>query len=248
MEFVIDAKSDVGLVRTNNEDMILIGKDFVRDSSYHAEVEIDRDSMYCVALADGMGGHSGGEKASQMVLEDLAATINLKWKYMKPGRFHEAAVVWMSHIHDKVTQAGIDEGSDRPMGTTLVALLVNHGDIYWVNCGDSRIYQMRNGQMWQLSTDHSYDMFGLGIHSGLLTNCIGGGCPAAYIDMLEFSSEIFEGDRFLLCSDGLTDMLMDEEIEEILAAGGGAKELCAAANDKGGRDNVSACVIDVKKR
>ena len=115
-----------------------------------------------------------------------------------------------------------------------------------MNCGDSRLYRYRNGQLLQLSTDHSLNTAnGEKKHSNIITNCIGAGCKTSYIDMYEFTDDFLEGDVYLLCSDGLNDMVKDDEIARLMSEGANANELCEAAIIAGGFDNVSACVFSI---
>ena len=83
-------------------------------------------------------------------------------------------------------------------------------------------------------------------HSSVITNCIGGGTKKSFIDLSQISAEVESNDIYLLCSDGLTDMLPDKNIEALLKSGADANGLCDAAIEAGGFDNVSACVIDVE--
>jgi protein phosphatase len=83
-------------------------------------------------------------------------------------------------------------------------------------------------------------------HSSVITNCIGGGCTSSYIDVVHIV-DIQDGDTYLLCSDGLTDMMSDNRLSILLAEGADANDLCNAAIVRGGFDNVSACLIKVKK-
>jgi protein phosphatase len=116
-----------------------------------------------------------------------------------------------------------------------------------MNCGDSRIYRFRDGQLTQLSTDHSLsNIMGRDCRSGVITNCIGGGCKTSYIDMVQITSSIASSDVYLLCSDGLSDMLSNDEIERLLAEGADATSLCNAAEEAGGLDNVSVVVVHVE--
>ena len=133
------------------------------------------------------------------------------------------------------------------MGTTLVALAYYDGDFYSMNCGDSRLYRLRNEELVQLTTDHSLSsLMGDQKHSSVITNCIGGGCTSSYIDVVPIV-DIQDGDTYLLCSDGLTDMMSDNRLSILLAEGADANDLCNAAIVRGGFDNVSACLIKVKK-
>ena len=133
------------------------------------------------------------------------------------------------------------------MGTTLVALAYYDGDFYSLNCGDSRLYRFRDGKLTQLTTDHSLnEMLGQEKHTNIITNCIGGGCSSSYIDVQQITFDVRVGDKYLLCSDGLTDMVRDEKITALLANGADANALCNAAVAAGGLDNVSCCVIEIK--
>ena len=132
------------------------------------------------------------------------------------------------------------------MGTTLVALAFYEGEFYSLNCGDSRLYRFRDGQLEQLTTDHSLsNLLGSEKHSSVITNCIGGGCNSSYIDIVKMTNEIKPRDCYMLCSDGLSDMLKDEKISALLNEGNGATDLCEAAIAHGGLDNVSCCVIKI---
>jgi len=133
------------------------------------------------------------------------------------------------------------------MGTTLVGVIFYNKKYYWINCGDSRLYRLRNGQLKQLSIDHSLsNAYGEKKHSNIITNCIGAGCKSSYLDMYDFTDDFLSGDTYLLCSDGLNDMVSDEKICSLLADGASANQLCEAAISAGGYDNVSVCVFNVQ--
>ena len=117
---------------------------------------------------------------------------------------------------------------------------------YWVNCGDSRLYRLRDGVLKQLTVDHSLNtMVGQARHSNIITNCIGAGCKHSYMDMFEFTADVLPDDTYLLCSDGLNDMISDEEILRLMKDGASANRLCEAAIEAGGYDNVSTCVFKI---
>jgi protein phosphatase len=133
------------------------------------------------------------------------------------------------------------------MGTTLVALLYYGNRYFWLNCGDSRLYRLRDANLEQLTTDHSLiNENGEKKHSNIITNCIGAGCEDTFIDMIEFTDEFQVGDTYVLCSDGLNDMVPDEIIREMLLNGATANTLCEEAISAGGFDNVSVCVLRVE--
>ena len=133
------------------------------------------------------------------------------------------------------------------MGTTLVGLAFYAGDFFTLNCGDSRLYRFRDGELKQLTTDHSLNtMLGTTKHSSVITNCIGGGCTNSYIDVVRITDDILQGDKYLLCSDGLTDMVSNHQLTRLLNDGADADLLCETAIENGGLDNVSACLITIK--
>ena len=161
--------------------------------------------------------------------------------------FNEMIVGWLESINMILDSKGKADEQYKGMGTTLVALAYYDGDFYSMNCGDSRLYRLRNEELVQLTTDHSLSsLMGDQKHSSVITNCIGGGCTSSYIDVIHIV-DIQDGDTYLLCSDGLTDMMSDNRLSILLAEGADANDLCNAAIVRGGFDNVSACLIKVRK-
>ena len=118
-----------------------------------------------------------------------------------------------------------------------------------MNCGDSRLYRLRDGQLEQITTDHSLiNAEGEKKHSNVITNCIGAGCDDTFIDMIEFTDDFKIGDTYVLCSDGLNDMVPDVIIARMLQEGATANDLCEEAIAAGGFDNVSVCVLRVENQ
>lgn len=242
----ITAASRVGCVRHQNEDMILVGNHFIRDDEFHTEVELTKDDQFLIAVADGMGGHNRGEIASSDTLNNLHFFFHDLPTGLEPGSFNEMIVDWLESINNYVASKGRADEQFKGMGTTLVALAFYEGEFYSLNCGDSRLYRFRDGQLVQLTTDHSLsNLLGSEKRSSVITNCIGGGCTSSYIDIVRMTDEIKPRDCYMLCSDGLSDMLEDEKISILLNEGSGANELCEAAIAHGGLDNVSCCVIKI---
>lgn len=226
--------------------MVLVSHCFVRDAHWAGEVDLDSRDRYFVALADGMGGHNCGEVASTDVLLNLDFFFNDMPAEQSVADFTEAIYEWLDSINNIIDSKGRADARYYGMGTTLVAFVYYNGEFYWLNCGDSRIYRLHDGQLQQLSTDHSLStLMGANEHTNVITNCIGGGCKTSYIDMVTCTSDVIEGDTFLLCSDGLTDMLTDQQIQQLLNEGADAVALCDAANEEGGFDNVSACIVKI---
>jgi protein phosphatase len=226
--------------------MLLVGEWFVRNSKMSTHIDTSATDRYLTALADGMGGHNSGEVASSDVLHNLQFFFGDIPAGLKPGEFNEAIYEWLESINTIIDSKGHSEPKYHDMGTTLVAMAYYAGEYYWMNCGDSRLYRLHDGQLRQLTTDHSLsNLLGSPKHSNIITNCIGGGCKTSYIDLMQFTGDVQPGDAFLLCSDGLSDMLTDEQIARLLADGHDAEGLCDAAEEAGVLDNVSVIVIRV---
>lgn len=243
---VLTAASRVGCVRSNNEDMVLAYDKFVRSEAYHTELMTENVDRFVIALADGMGGHRAGEVASADTLANLHFFINDLPKGLSVSEFNEMMVVWLESVNQMIASKGHVDSSMAEMGTTLVGVAFFNKKYYWMNCGDSRLYRLRQGKMTQISTDHSLNTIqGEKRHSNVITNCIGAGCKNSYLDLYEFTDDFLSGDVYLLCSDGLSDMISDAEIESLLIEGASANRLCEAAIEAGGYDNVSACVFSV---
>ena len=234
-------------MRSQNEDMILVDNQFIRDDYYRKQAVLDGDDRLMVAVADGMGGHNRGDIASDDVLHNLQYFFFDIPSCLSAGDFNEAIVGWLESINNYVASKGRADEQFKGMGTTLVGFTYYNHDFYSMNCGDSRLYRFRNHQLVQLTTDHSLSNMVVGEkRKNIITNCIGGGCVSSYIDMVQMTDDVFSGDIYILCSDGLTDMLSDEEISILMEQHVDADTLCDAAIEAGGIDNVSCCVIIVK--
>jgi len=238
------AATDVGLKRKLNED------------SYIAESPI-------FAVADGMGGHSAGDIASAAVVDRLALALGTD--FIEPADIELA-------LHD-ATEDIAKAAEDRPLGVgttvTGAALTLHEGDPYWVvfNVGDSRVYAIElgddpqlesGGELVQVTVDHSVvqELVAAGLirpedaeshpESNVITRAVGFNAEPR-IDFWAIPARA--GLRLLLCSDGLSKELDDPRISELLGSGlapaDAAAALVAAALDSGGRDNVTAVVVDV---
>jgi PPM family protein phosphatase len=242
--------SDPGLERSENEDSIYL----CQEGNF-------------VLLADGMGGHERGAEASRTAIEVIK-------KYFSPEVMSEellditegsgipAEIACLESLVDSsVTSAneevyGLNQkiGARLFMGTTVVGLLmVQGGYALWFHVGDSRIYRWRDNELTGLTSDHSAYMewkrkgkIGPAPKKNIITRAIGPN-PAVTPDIKW--DERQTGDIFILCSDGLTDMITVDQISEILSAGNEvdkiANLLVEAANLAGGKDNVSAVVCRV---
>ena len=240
----ITAASRVGCVRHQNEDMILVGNHFVRDDDFSTRVDLTKQERYIVAVADGMGGHNRGDIASSDVLHSLQFYYHDIPAGFGPSEFNEMIIEWLEAINTMVASKGRADEQYKGMGTTLVGFAFYEGEYYSLNCGDSRLYRFRNNELVQLTTDHSLsNLLGREKHTSVITNCIGGGCATSYIDIVRMTSDILVDDVYLLCSDGLSDMLKDQNLAQLLAVGADANVLCEEAIEAGGLDNVSCCLL-----
>lgn len=244
---VLTAASRVGCVRSNNEDMVLAYDKLLRSDVYATEFMTENTDRFAIAVADGMGGHNAGEVASSDTLSNLQYFINDLPGRLAIGEFDEMLMMWLQSINQIIASKGHVNPSMAEMGTTLVGFIYYNHKYFWLNCGDSRLYRLRNGQLRQLSTDHSLNnVNGEKKHSNIITNCIGAGCKNSYMDLFEFTADVLTGDTYLLCSDGLNDMVSDKDLEQLLNDGASANRLCEAAIQAGGYDNVSACVFTLE--
>jgi protein phosphatase len=228
--------SDVGRVRAVNEDLAL-------------------ESLTLFAVADGMGGHAGGDIAAQTAIDALKSEFARQPTIEGLiGAVHEAnRAVW---------ERGHEDPALRGMGTTLTAAaLVATGDgdrLVLTNVGDSRAYLFHSSELSQLTTDHSVaeelvargelseEEAAVHPHRHILTRALGVG-PDVDVDVWQIVPE--EGDRFLLCSDGLTNEVPIEQISDVLVGSrdprDAAETLVDMANQAGGNDNATVVVLDV---
>ena len=238
------AASKVGCVRSQNEDMVLLGSHFVRNDAFSTRVDLTNSDRYIMAVADGMGGHNRGDVASSDALHNLEFYFHDLPTGLSPESIKDKFEDWLVSINNIIDSKGRSDEQYKGMGTTLVGLAFYEGQFYTLNCGDSRLYRFRDGDLTQLTSDHSLsNMLGSSQHSNVITNCIGGGATSSFIDIVNITDDIKEGEVYMLCSDGLTDMLPDSIIYTLLAEGSDANTLCDAAVAAGGLDNVSCCVL-----
>lgn len=246
-KITLTAASRIGCIRSNNEDMVLAYDTFVRSDVYCTEFLTENTDRFVIALADGMGGHRAGEVASEQVLDSLKFFISDIPQGLSIGEFDETMIVWLQSINNNINRQGRADSALLEMGTTLVGVIYYGGKYFWINCGDSRLYRLRDGKLVQITTDHSLsNARGEKKHSNIITNCIGAGCKNSYLDIFEFTADFKQGDIYMLCSDGLNDMVPNATIEQLMNEGCTANDLCEAAIEAGGYDNVSVCMFHVE--
>jgi PPM family protein phosphatase len=237
MRLVSAAATDVGRMRKNNEDSYLSSKPVA-------------------AVADGMGGHSAGEVASAIAIEELAAlgdrgpwenetaaTDDLKQAILRANR--------------RIREMAAGDRKLNGMGTTLVALLEDGDMVHVANVGDSRGYLLRQGELSQVTVDHSLvqELVDDGRLSpedaerhpqrSVITRALGIE-PEVEFDLFTYKLQV--GDRLLLCSDGLSDVVGTTQIRNVLlrvrSPQKAARQLVTVANEQGGPDNITVVVVD----
>ncbi len=249
MQIKISAISDTGCVRERNEDMVLVGEHLFRDDGFQTIVDLNEEGgKYLVAIADGMGGHNAGEVASEMVLQKMVEKINSLETNLTEAELSCWISKWTKDIHLAILTEGQKDIERKGMGTTFIGLLFYEGNLYYVNVGDSRLYRFRGGMLMQISRDHSLRELTNNpeISSNIITNSFGGD-EKIFVNFEVASKKILAGDIFLLCSDGLSDMINDERIERILSNEGNnlIKELLSKAKENGGKDNISIILVSI---
>lgn len=247
MNLKITAGCDVGCLRANNEDMVLIDRKILRDGRFQGTVELsDHQPIFLLAVADGMGGANAGEIASQMVLEGIRENIyklptDLDTKTL-PATLHSIC----QEIHQTIVTAGRSDPTRTGMGTTLVALLWYERAFYSIHAGDSRMYHFRNETLTQITEDHSLQKLrnDSTIPSNIIYNAFGGD-QTFFTTINSTEGKVLNGDVFLLCSDGVSDMLSDGEIKAILSKKDAGNALLDRCKEKGGKDNISYLLAEV---
>ncbi len=236
------AATHVGKVRETNEDTFLV-----------------EPQLALFVVSDGMGGHRGGELASKIVIEDLPVMIETGLDKLKVGCPKTIKSLLSRSIIEQSRQLwleGISESGFKDMGATLVIMLLRNKRCFIANLGDSRAYLYRKGRLSQLTRDHSVvcDL----VIEGLIgpeeaKNHEARGQITSYIGMEEKplpyvrSFLLKKNDRLLLCSDGLTDLVDDENIAAILYNEPDSEAVCKklvnAANAAGGYDNITVMMV-----
>lgn len=252
MGFTIEAAcgSNVGKIRNNNEDNFFFDGKYMNMDNKGLEKPlflrktVERE-LSC-AVFDGMGGENFGEVAS------FVAARNMKWRNVlpfgvadSPVQALERLVMW---LNSAVVQAKSELQTNR-MGTTMVSFRFSQWHVLISNVGDSRAYRLRNGELTQLSVDHVERFFVRNSRKAPLTQHLGINPYDMIIEPHIRKERLNDGDVYLLCSDGLTDMLSDAEISRYLQEYPNPTEcvmqLIQSALDHGGRDNVTVIVCRV---
>ncbi len=241
-QLVAAGRTDVGRERPHDEDAI----------------HIDEEAGLLV-LADGMGGYNAGEVASRLAVESVAEVVRSATELDRGPRLLEEAIV---HANRSIRDAAADNSEHEGMGTTIVAGLLCEGSISIAHVGDSRLYRYRDGKLERMTTDHSLTQELL--EQGYYTQAEARRANNRHVvtralgvrDSVEVASRlepVAEGDIFLLCSDGLTDLVDDHSIQHTLKAAGEdleqtTEQLIERANALGGHDNIGVIIGRVAGR
>lgn len=234
----ITAASDKGKVRNQNEDMLSVGGILLRDSKINLSVDDGANDYFYLLVSDGIGGHENGDYASEFTLEEIrdAFTIGDIASDDLEGDLRKV----VRYISEELNFRAAALSQQKPNGCTLTGLVWMRGQVLLLNAGDSRVYRFRNNILRQLTTDDTERGITGDQNAGKgLLNCVGGGCDGD-LAIKNLTGGILEGDVVILCSDGLSDLVSDEEIESFLCDNeADACSLVNLANDRGGTDNIS---------
>lgn len=240
-------ESHKGMIRETNEDNcnVIFGNS-----------NEDSKTTAAFIVADGMGGHSAGEIASKMAVGYISERLEHIPCDLDEKALHDYLSKSIEEINDIIYQKSMEQGPYFGMGTTLLIALFFNEKLYIVHIGDSRAYIIRDGNITQLTIDHSYveEL----IKNGSLTRGEAKNHPQKHVitralgcfekaEVDIFACDICDNDIFILCTDGLTNMLSDEKIESIVTKSdepqAACSELVKAANANGGNDNITVIVI-----
>jgi protein phosphatase len=258
--------TDIGKVREVNEDQFLIADLRKSLHLFQTSLAVDDQSRLfggsqgkLLLVADGMGGAAAGERASTLVVDSVAAYIlnTLQWFFRLEEHseedFVEDLAAALKRSEENLSAEAEAIPQRRGMGTTLTMAYIAWPRFYVVHAGDSRCYLFHEGRLKQITTDHSYahELVETGVlkpdeaessrWSHVLWNVIGGKGDDVRPEV--HKAGLSAGDSLLLCSDGLTNHVPDDQIAELLASDLPADELCQhlvdAANKAGGTDNIT---------
>jgi serine/threonine protein phosphatase PrpC len=242
MHFRIHSDTNTGKRRENNEDSVIVDK-----------------SYSLIVLADGMGGHKAGEIASKMATDSVMGNLRgwiKKCKEQTISRNLRSAVVrFINQANNQIHLESLINYEKNGMGTTIVVAVIRKGKLTLAHVGDSRAYLFRNNILERLTIDHTkaqeqmsnriitLDQAIKSPFRHYLTRAVGN-TEQIEVDIQQVL--LSKGDKILICSDGLTDMLSDQEIKEILSCDLALEESVAQlirhANNAGGLDNISVAL------
>jgi protein phosphatase len=243
VQLAVAAKTDVGMIRSGNED------NFFWD--------VDRAGGLFI-VADGMGGHAAGEVASEMAVSLISRELKAVRDLADEPESARTLAQSLKAANAAIYERTIAESDKHGMGTTVSVLLIGNGRYLVGQVGDSRVYLLRDGTLRQLTKDHSYvqEQVDAGVltpeqaryhpYSNVITRCIGAGGD---VEPDTYAGEVMAGDLFLVASDGLTGMVDDRRLQQLLMARAAPQRIVDAliseANGRGGLDNITAIVVSI---
>lgn len=239
--------SDIGLVRENNEDVW---------------AKIPGKNIFI--LADGMGGHRAGEVAAseavRSFIQQMTKVMDDKEYEMSLNQMRSQVEYAIQLINAHVYEMGCRDRELRGMGTTFCSLHFHQNGVVYAHVGDSRIYRLRGHHLMQLTRDHSLlrELVDLGqisedeakefLYKNIITKAIG---TEPFVEPSVHVADLNAGDLFLMCSDGLSDLLDEEEIQKILTDELSLKDkaqiFIETAKEKGGQDNITVVLLEVEE-
>ncbi len=242
MRFEFYSAVHTGRARSNNEDTVVVDPD-----------------VAVAVLADGMGGYNAGEVASEMAAGRVKQMLGMwlrEHEAISDAALREAIVMSAEAANQAVFDAATSVPAYAGMGTTLVIAAFRDSQVHVGHVGDSRGYRLRAGRLEQLTRDHSLlqeqidaglitpEEAAMSMNRNLVTRAVG---VEPSVELELHAHELRDGDTVLLCSDGLSDMLPDDRIEDVLrgheALDVAGEALIEAANLAGGRDNISLILV-----
>ena len=245
MQLLTSSISDIGKVRQKNEDSYL-------------KLENKNDNYLLLVVADGMGGHNAGEVASKIVVESIKSYLKSKKSNLNSDKMLNYLKESIEWANATVIKASASKKELKGMGSTCTALMILDNKTYVAHVGDSRAYFIRENKINQITRDHTLaeKMFDHGImtkeeaktspHRNILMKAIG------ITENLEVETydpfNVHAGDVYLVCSDGLTEHVHEEEIlstTKIYEPDEACKLLVKIANDRGGKDNITVLIVKV---
>jgi protein phosphatase len=260
--------TDTGLVRPSNEDQFLIAEltktmRIWQTSLPEPKAQRGNERGHLFLVADGMGGHRAGEQASALAVAAIEQfTLNtFKWFFHSGGPEAQGILTQfqaaLRHADERILEESAGHPELHGMGTTLTMAYHLDAQLCVVHVGDSRAYMFGGDRLEQITHDHT--LMAEMVQRGelrpeqvaqhrlrhVITNVVGGN--EAGIDVEAHALEVHAGDRLLLCSDGLTEMLTNDAIAEVLRAEpdpeAACRQLVAQANEAGGRDNITVLIV-----
>jgi protein phosphatase len=260
--------TDPGRKRPSNEDQFLIARlnkslDIQQTSLPVSAHRTCKEDAYLFVVADGMGGEAAGEVASSMAVGALEAYMvdTFKWFLNPDGREGMELASELRQALEQTDARLVARGQDDPalrgMGTTLTMGILHGHELLVAHVGDSRGYLVREGRSYRLTHDHtvSQEMVRRGVLSPeeaavhpahhVLTNVVGGHTAGVRVELVKV--EVAPGDRVVLCSDGLSDHVPDDDVTAVVGGRGAPRSACEElvrlANERGGRDNITVIVV-----